>query len=393
MQIGIIGAPNKGKSTLFSALTLNDVAIADYPFTTIDPNIGVAYATSMCVEKELSVKCRARNSLCVDGTRMLPINIIDVAGLVEGAHEGKGMGNQFLNDLAAADAYLIVVDASGKTAPDGTHSSNDSNPVDDVMMVERELTAWLGGMVKKHMNIISRNPDGVEALYSVLAGLKVSKESISTAIEKSFLTSSNIAWGDGDIETFSRRLLSIAKPVLIVANKSDSKEAEQHTRSLIEKFGEKNVVACSAAIELALRKAANRGVISYKAGDRSFELLKGDISQEQKSALEYMKDFVARKGTNVQEVINRAVFGLLNEIVVYPVEDENKYTDHFGNVLPDAILIQKGATAYNLAERIHTDIAKSMLYAVDAKAKMRIGKDYLLKNDDVIKIVTSARPK
>lgn len=393
MQIGIIGAPNKGKSTLFSAITLNEVAIADYPFTTIDPNIGIAYATSQCVEKELSVKCRARNSLCVDGTRMLPINIIDVAGLVEGSHEGKGMGNQFLNDLAGADVYLLVVDSSGKTDPAGNHNSENNDPVKDVLMVKDELRAWLAGIIRKHMNVLSRSYDGVEALYSILASLKVSKESISYAINASFLTSNNINWKDSDIEAFSNNLLTAAKPILIVANKFDSKESEQHVNDLKEKFGEQNVIACSAAIELALRKATKQGLISYKPGDRSFEILKQGISEEQKTALGYMKDFISKKGTNVQEVINNAVFKLLDDIVVYPVEDENKYSDHFGNVLPDAILIKDGSTSLDLAAKIHTDIAKNMLYALDAKTKMRIGKDYLLKNNDVIKIVTAAKPK
>ena len=393
MQIGIIGAPNKGKSTLFSAITLNEVAIADYPFTTRDPNIGIAYATSQCVEKELSVKCRARNSLCVDGTRMLPINIIDVAGLVEGSHEGKGMGNQFLNDLAGADVYLLVVDSSGKTDPAGNHNSENNDPVKDVLMVKDELRAWLAGIIRKHMNVLSRSYDGVEALYSILASLKVSKESISYAINASFLTSNNINWKDSDIEAFSNNLLTAAKPILIVANKFDSKESEQHVNDLKEKFGEQNVIACSAAIELALRKATKQGLISYKPGDRSFEILKQGISEEQKTALGYMKDFISKKGTNVQEVINNAVFKLLDDIVVYPVEDENKYSDHFGNVLPDAILIKDGSTSLDLAAKIHTDIAKNMLYALDAKTKMRIGKDYLLKNNDVIKIVTAAKPK
>ncbi len=394
MQIGIIGAPNKGKSTLFSALTMNEVPIADYPFTTINPNVGVAYAVARCVEKELSVKCRARNSLCIDGMRMLPINIMDVAGLVEGAHEGKGMGNQFLNDLAGADAYLLVVDASGKTDSAGLQSGQENNdPVQDVIMVKKELVSWLSGIVRNHMNTISRNPDAAEALHSVLAGLKVTKDQISAAIEKSFLTSSNINWADNDIDVFADNLLSVSKPILIVANKSDSKEAPRHISDLKAKFGDANVIGCSAAVELALRKAVRQGVIAYTSGNRSFEIKKEDVSEEQKKALEYMRAFIEKEGTNVQAVIDRAVFGLLDDIVAYPVEDENKYSDHFGNVLPDAILIHEGSTAYDLAAKIHTDIAKGMLYAIDVKKKMRIAKDYVLKDNDVIKIVTAAKQK
>ena len=206
MLVGIVGAPNKGKSTLFSAMTMSDIAIADYPFTTIDPNLGVSYATKECVEKELGVKCKPRNSLCVDGIRKLPVNLVDVAGLVEGAHEGKGMGNQFLNDLAASDALLLVVDASGRTDPTGNRSE-DSNPSDDMRMVMKELTEWLASMIKRHMNVISRADDGVEALTQVLTGLKATREGIEKAAGQAYLTTSKINWKDKDILAFSEALI------------------------------------------------------------------------------------------------------------------------------------------------------------------------------------------
>jgi ribosome-binding ATPase YchF (GTP1/OBG family) len=106
-----------------------------------------------------------------------------------------------------------------------------------------------------------------------------------------------------------------------------------------------------------------------------------------------MGRFIAARGTGVQELLNGIVFVLSNSIVVYPVEDENRYTDHYGSVLPDAVLMRDGSTAYDLAMTVHTDIANSMLYAVDAKTKMRLPKDYVLKNNDVLRIVTAARHK
>ncbi|MGC8648897.1 MAG: GTPase, partial [Candidatus Micrarchaeia archaeon] len=162
MLIGIVGAPNKGKSTLFSALTLNEVEIADYPFTTINPNLGVAYVSKECVDKELNISCNARNSLCINHVRFFPVNIIDVAGLVEDAHLGKGMGNQFLNDLASADALIVVVDASGKTDAHG-NKVDYADPINDVNMVTNEIIEWISGIIKKHINIISKREDGVEA--------------------------------------------------------------------------------------------------------------------------------------------------------------------------------------------------------------------------------------
>lgn len=390
MLIGIVGAPNKGKSTLFSALTLNEVAIADYPFTTIHPNMGVTYVTRPCPEKELKTKCKARNSLCINGTRKIPINIIDAAGLVEGAHEGKGMGNQFLNDLAASDALMLVVDASGKTDPNG-NPCESCDAIEDVKMVKNELVAWLSSIISKHMNQISKRNDGIDALAEVLTGLKINKEEIKFTIDATNLSSTRISWNENDLRKFSEQLLEISKPMLIVANKCDIKGSEIQLSMLKSSFGEKNVIAVSAAIELALKKAEEQQIIAYEPGARTFKIINESITKEQLDALRYMQQFVSSKGANAQAVVNYMVFGLLERIVVYPVEDENKYTDHFGNVLPDAVLMKKGSTALDLAATIHTEIAKKMLYAVDARTKMRLAKDYVLKDNDVIKIVSAAK--
>lgn len=389
MLIGIIGAPNKGKSTLFSAMTMNEVQIADYPFTTIDPNRGIAYVTRECVERKLGVKCRARNSLCVDGTRMLPINVIDVAGLVEGAHEGRGMGNQFLNDLAAADAFMLVVDASGRTDIQGNPGVGD--PVQDVLTVMGELSQWLAGIVKRHMSSIGKSKDGLSALEAALTGLRLGRDTIERAASACNLPTANISWDEADIVRFSSELLRIAKPVAIIANKADAAKGGERVNALREKFGAANVFECSAAIELALRKAAKARTIDYVAGNSSFKVI-GSPSAEQKAALGYMQRFMdGRRGTGVQEALNSIVFGLLDNIVVYPVEDENKYTDHFGNVLPDAVLLKRGSTAQDLAAAIHTDLSKGMLYAVDAVRKMRMGREHVLEDNDVVRIVSSVR--
>ncbi len=390
MLIGIVGAPNKGKSTLFAALTLNDVDIADYPFTTINPNVGIAYATKECAERELHVKCKARNSLCEEGIRKIPINIVDVAGLVEGAHSGKGMGNQFLNDLAAADVLILVADASGSTDSDGNPCTS-CNPIKDVAIVESELVQWIASIIKRHMNTISKRTDGVEALCEILAGLKIDRGQIKEAIGAGSLSSVKINWSDDQMTRFSKEMLAKSKPILIVANKCDMKGSDGNLEALKSSYGERHVIGTSAAIEFALRKAHAQNIIDYIPGSREFEITSTNITPEQRTAIEYMHRFVKEKGTNVQEMINKCVFSLLDNIVVYPVEDENKYTDHFGNVLPDAILMKRGSTALDLARTIHTDIADSMLYAVDARTKRRLAKDYILKDLDVIRIVSAAK--
>ncbi|MGC9037432.1 MAG: redox-regulated ATPase YchF [Candidatus Micrarchaeia archaeon] len=389
MLIGIIGAPNKGKSTIFSAMTLVNAKIEDRPFTTISPNYGVAYVTTKCVDSELGVKCNPRNSICNNGTREIPVNVIDVAGLVPGAHLGKGMGNQFLNDLIQADALIQVVDLSGKTDEYG-NPCDGCDPAKEVSMVRDELARWLAGILAKHMRGIARRQDGDIAIKEVLSGFNVSLEQIRKAAEANFLSLNGIEWNEEDMYKFSDTLMRISKPTVIAANKLDmsSIEALENLRKRLEGY---EVIGCSGAIELALRNAAKNGYIAYTPGSGSFEI-KGKLSEEQEKALELMQKYLAKyHSTGVQELINKTVFEVLGYIVVYPVEDESKYTDHNGNVLPDALLVKKGSTAKDLAEKIHSELAANMLYAINAKTKARIGKDYVLSNNDVIKIVSAAK--
>ena len=389
MLIGIIGAPNKGKSTIFSALTMAHAEIADYPFTTIKPNLGVAYATRECVEKELGVKCKPRNGLCINGVREIPINITDVAGLVPDAHLGKGMGNQFLSDLAGASAFIQVVDLSGKTDVHG-NPSEGSDPAEEVIAIKREVAMWLAGIIAKHSAALSKRSDGDKALVELLSGFNLDEESVRKSAEKSSLSISQISWDDGERYSFAVNLLEMSKPTVVAANKLDQ-AGDGALDALRKKLPGYAVIGCSGAIELALRKAAANGIIDYVPGASGFTIKK-DADAEQKKALEYMSGFIAKNnGTGVQSIINKVVFGVLGDIVAYPVEDENKYTDHFGNTLPDALPLRKNAKVTELAGSIHTELARRMLYAIDAKKKLRVGKDYAIKDNDVIKIVSAAK--
>ena len=392
MLIGIVGAPNKGKSTLFSAMTMADVEIANYPFTTIDPNFGVCYAEKECVEKELHVKCNARNSLCINGMRRIPANIVDIAGIVPQAHLGKGLGNRFLNDIMGADVLIQVVDLSGGTDVGGEPCAVGCNPADDVKMFGDELAQWLASILKKHLPITNRDKEkgGDQLIAELLSGFKIKPEQVMHAAEQNALGLSKINWSDDELTKFASSLMKISKPVIVAANKLDKCDDSklQKLRSDLPGY---SVIGCSGAIELALRKAEKNGMISYDPLTGAIEK-KNALSADQEKGISYMQEFVRKhKGTGVQSLVNEAVFGLMKRIAVYPVEDENKYADHFGNVLPDAILVGEGATAQDLAAAIHTELADKMLYAVDVKKKVRIGKDYLLKDNDVIKIVSAAK--
>ena len=191
-----------------------------------------------------------------------------------------------------------------------------------------------------------------------------------------------------DLIPLCAEIVKISKPMLVIGNKVD--QAPEVLRS---KLATRNIAFASAASELALRNAAGSHVIQYLPGDTEFRIVnEGTLNAAQKVGLakiaEVMKLY---KGTGVQQALNRAVFELLDMIVVYPVEDENHFCNKKGEVLPDAFLMRKGSTPHDLAFQVHTDIGKGFLYAIDARTKMRIKENHLLKDGDIIKIVSAAK--
>jgi ribosome-binding ATPase YchF (GTP1/OBG family) len=391
MQIGLLGKANVGKSTFFSAATEAIVAIGNYPFTTIEPNVGVTYVRTRCACKHFGIS--HQNPLCIDGVRLVPVNLIDVAGLVPGAHEGKGLGNKFLDDARQAEVLIHVVDAAGATdiqgqpVPAGTH-----NPLEDIEFVENEFDQWfkqiLGREWEKLLReILQKTTTLVEGITRRFSGLGVKEFVVSDAIREAHLDAKKPSeWTDSDILEFVKKLRKKTKPLLVAANKADLCK----DLSIIEEMKKKNhVIVCSAESELLLRKATKAGLVKYVPGDSTFEIKEG-LNPQQKQALELVKTVLSKiHTTGVQEALNYAVFELLKFITVYPVEDETKLTNKDGVVLPDARLLPAGSTAKDLAMTIHADLAKGFLFAIDAKTKQRISHDHTLKDGDVIKIVSS----
>lgn len=397
MLVGVVGKPNVGKSTFFAAATMKDVPIADYPFTTIKPNVGVAYLRTMCVCREMNVVDKPRNSVCVDGNRLIPVKLVDVAGLVEGASQGRGLGNQFLDDVRQADALIQVVDASGATdiegrkVPPGSH-----DPVGDVQMVEREFDLWVYGLLKKDWEKSARLVEQtggkiVVQLAGKLSGLSVTEADVEQVILHLRLrTEKPSSWTEAQLMQFVEGVRKLTKPSLVAANKADLPTAAPNIKKLKETGRE--VVACASEAELMLRKAAEHGLVEYLPGDPSFKVkdpLK--LSAAQVGALKMVEERVMKTfgGTGVQQAINDAYFGLLKAIVVFPVEDEHKLSDKAGNVLPDAYVMKGGSTALELARTVHTDLAESFLYAIDARNGKRLAADHPLANRDIVKIVSS----
>jgi len=397
--LGVVGKPNTGKSTFFSAATLVAAEIANYPFTTIKPNRGVGYVRSPCVHDEFKVKDNPRNSLCLDGTRLVPVEIIDIAGIVPGAWEGRGLGNQFLDEIRRADALIHVVDASGGTDCEGKSCKpGEHDPLEDVQFLEREITMWMVTILKKDWSKIARTAEAdkkgiAHHLEDRLTGLSVKRQYINEAVRRANLNLDKPAsWTDEDFYRFVDNLRRISKPLLIVANKIDLPSAQANVERM--KKLEYIVIPCSTEAELVLRRAAEKQLIDYKPGDIDFKITQPKkLSAGQIKALEQVKEKILKPNgsTGVQEAINTAYFKLLDMITVYPVEDLEHLSDHNGRVLPDTYLVPKGTTAHLFAYIIHSELGESFLYAIDARDKRRIGEDAILKDRDVISIVSAKK--
>ena len=390
MKIGLVGKPNAGKSTFFTAATSATAQIGDYPFTTIDKNVGIAYVRKPCPSKELGLDPNPNNSLSVDGIRFIPIEVIDVAGLVPGAHEGKGMGNKFLDDLRQADVLIQIVDCSGTTDLEG-NTVEGADPLDEIKFLEDELHHWIGEIVVRNW---SRSARAVEAgekienfLSERLAGLKFTREQVILSLRKAKISKPVMHWGSEEGLVLAGYLQKIGKPIVIAANKADISSKDN-----IGKLDKASAIITAADYELALKNATKAGLITYNSGDSDFSLNdEGQLNDGQKKALETIRQFLKKNGsTGVQDCIETAVLEKLDLIAVYPVEDETHFTDSQSRVLPDAYLVPRESTAHDLAYKVHTDIGDSFIRAIDCRSKRIIGKDYELQDGDIIKIVAGS---
>ncbi|GMO13409.1 MAG: redox-regulated ATPase YchF [Mycoplasmoidaceae bacterium] len=356
LSAGIVGLPNVGKSTLFNTLTNLQVEAANYPFATIEPNVGTV--------KVWDERLIALGKL-INPIKLTPAtcSFTDIAGLIKGASKGEGLGNQFLANIRETDAICHVVRCFSDNSI--THVMDGVDPIRDIEIINTELIiADLDSLEKKWPKIISASRSGKpEAVFEE----NVAKKVMDTLKANKFIDLN--AYTSKEQEIINKYNLITTKPVLYVANidESDISNPEQNIN-----------------YKKVLDYAKGKSLVIPLAIAMEFEISK--LSDEEK--IIFLKDMNIKEA-GVNKLINKT-YELLNIQTFFT----------FGPDETKAWSFKKGMTACQCAGIIHTDIQKGFIRAevtdskdlinlgseikVKENGKLRIeGKDYMLKDGDV----------
>ena len=395
MLVGIVGKPSAGKSTFLNALCNANIAkTGNYPFVTLKPNVGVGYAFIPCICKEMGITC----GKCYETSnlRPVPVKVLDVPGLVPGAHEGRGLGNEFLSDLSEADIFLHIIDISGSLNAEGEEVPMGSyDPLKDVAMLEEEIIQWIAGILENGWDKVKRTTRSTripleEVLAERLTGLKINRLHIKKALNNDALNfpAKIDDWGNTELLKLAHEVYKIAKPMIIVANKIDKPTSAENLERLKKQYPTTKIVPASALAEIALQTFHKAGKIDYDP--LSGSITSKNITDKEKNTIEKIQKEIldVYHTTGIPNILTEAV-EMLDYIAIFPVADIHKLTDHDGNILPDVRLVPKGTTTKEFAGFIHKDLFDNFVCGIDARTNKRLSDTHELQHRDIIRIMSS----
>eukprot|EP00918_Siedleckia_nematoides_P000441 GHVU01001107.1.p1 GENE.GHVU01001107.1~~GHVU01001107.1.p1 ORF type:complete len:427 (+),score=96.48 GHVU01001107.1:2395-3675(+) len=413
--IGFVGKPSSGKSTFFNAVTVGKEAkTAGHPFTTIKPNQGIAYYVVDCPCRRFGVQCKPYEGECHDGRRKVPVRLLDVAGLIPGAHEGLGIGNQFLDDLRHADVLVHIVDVSGKTNEKG-EACESYDPSADHEWLLKELTMWIYTNLQKKMNSLRQVPlrEMKSHLGSLLSGYGAPEslvaqliDRLSAAIDPEARASS---WSDADLQHVARQFVELRFPFVLALNKIDHAGGEclQNIVKISEIYDPSSIVVCSAVTECFLKKLKAQKYLVYTEGEGTFtsaqdlkeggglDQLKELPDERLAKRLEHVRDLVLFRygNTGVHQAVARAV-EKLDYFPVFPVRNLKTFScgkdgGGDGGSFQTCVLVKRGTTVKGLARIVHPDIERFLLYGEAADGRRLSPQDEVRAEDNVLRLVTT----
>ncbi|KAJ2502369.1 hypothetical protein GGH96_001165 [Coemansia sp. RSA 1972] len=379
--IACVGKPSAGKSSFLNAVTDATAKVGNFPFTTIEPNQGIAYYPfdCPCTKHNVTSRCKPRHGWCTNGRRYIPVRMLDVAGLVPGASEGRGLGNKFLDDLRHADVLIHVVDASGTTDDNGRETKG-YDPINDIQWLRGEIDAWVyGNLERRWPGIVRRHTatkaPSVDTLHAQLGGYGTTRDivqrAIDTVVRASLIASKDdlAQWTLDDLHTFVDVFLDHRFPTIVALNKIDMPDSGKNIASIIKRYhttkrdgvSEENIVLTSALAECFLRRMVKQNYIQYTTGDDDFESkdenaqLK-EMDEKTQRRLGNIRDLVLFRygSTGVQDVIVRAV-EVLGFVPVYPVKSVTSFgaSNSESPAFQDCVLVRKGTTVREFARKLH----------------------------------------
>lgn len=385
--IGLVGKPSSGKSTTLNALTDANAKVGAFPFTTIDPNKATGYLEVECACKRVGKQdhCKPNYGYCRNGTRGVPVMLLDVAGLVPNAHLGRGLGNKFLSDLTEADCLIHIVDVSGTTNAEGKETRG-YDPLQDIEWLQDEIFRWiLGNLTEKWGSVVRRHTatkcSTLDTLCKQLGGYYATKQLIAKALDRHPGLPPLQEWDDATVEAVVKLFMAVKFPTVLALNKMDHPDADKNVSKIMLKYRDLKCVLTSSLTEVFLRKLASQNFIQYEPGTEFVDTAEDlpdaglrELDDKLAARIELIRDLVLyRFGSTGTTLLLQAAAQLLDLVPVFPVRNIHTFGGASGpNVFRDCVLVKRGTPVISVARKIMGDVT---IAAIEGVGGIRVGEE------------------